>query len=68
MYYTPRMVQKNKKTGSTPKTASGETQSVSLRVRKDHLIELDKIADSKGIIRSAAIQIAIAEFIERRGK
>jgi predicted transcriptional regulator len=43
----------------------GKTVSVTLRVRRDHQAELDKIANRKGIIRSAAIQIAIAEFIER---
>jgi len=62
------MVQKSKKPVPAAKPTSGETQSVSLRVRKDHLVELDKIAAGKGIIRSSAIQIAIAEFIERKGK
>jgi predicted transcriptional regulator len=48
-----------------PKNTAEGSQSVSLRVRKEHVKALDKIADSKGIIRSAAIQIAIAEFIGR---
>lgn len=48
-----------------PRNAS---KSVTLRVRADHIVSLDAIAAKKGIIRSAAIQIAIAEFIERKGK
>jgi predicted transcriptional regulator len=62
------MIQKGKKTEIKAQPASPTTMPVTLRVRRDHLEELDKIAHSKGIIRSAAIQIAIAEFIERKGK
>ena len=42
------------------------TQSVTLRVRTAHLAELDRMAADLGIIRSAAIQLAIGEFIARR--
>ncbi len=59
--------EKNKAAKSSG-AAHAKTVSVSLRVRRDHITELDKIAEAKGIMRSAAIQIAIAEFIERGGK
>lgn len=47
---------------SSTKTDNGP---VSVRVRPNHLAKLDAYAASKGISRAAAIQIAIAELIER---
>jgi predicted transcriptional regulator len=57
-----------KKSTAAPEISADGTSSVTLRVRREHLREMDKIAKRKGIVRSAAIQIAIAEFIERDGK
>jgi predicted transcriptional regulator len=52
----------------SPKAPTLISMPVALRVKAAHIEALDKIASNMGIIRSAAIQIAIAEFIERRGK
>lgn len=51
------------KKGRKPATDTGTT--VSLRVKKDHLQKLDEYAAAKGIARASAIQIAIAELLER---
>lgn len=56
-----------KKATAKPKDA-GMSDPISGRIRKDHLQELDRIAALKGIKRWAAVQIAIAEFIARKGK
>jgi hypothetical protein len=47
------------------RTKASPTASVTLRVRRDHLAQLDKIAAAKGTVRAAQIQTAIAEFIEQ---
>lgn len=44
---------------------SKETQSTTLRIRTAHLEALEKIAERKGVIRSAVIQLAVSEYIER---
>jgi predicted transcriptional regulator len=41
---------------------------VSVRVKYTHLDALDNIAQALGINRSAAIQLAIAEFIKRKSR
>ena len=41
---------------------------VTLRVRPEQLIRLDAYAESKGIARASAIQITIAELLERNAK
>lgn len=51
------------KVGRKPSDDIGTT--VSVRVRREHLARLDAYAASKGIARNAAIQIAIAELMER---
>ena len=45
-----------------------KTTPVSVRINDAHLARLEKIAQRLGLQRSAAIQLAIAEFIQRRGK
>ena len=45
-----------------------ESESVTVRVKRDHLEKIDAIAETMGLNRSAAIKVAIAEMIERRGK
>ena len=45
-----------------------KTIPVSLRIKNSHLAALARIAQRLGLQRSSAIQLAIAEFIERRGK
>ena len=45
-----------------------KSTSVSVRIQDAHLAALAKIARGLGLQRSAAIQLAIAEFIERRAK
>ena len=62
------MEAQTKQTTAKENRAKNSSKSVTLRVRSDHIKALDAIAATKGIIRSAAIQIAIAEFIERKGK
>ena len=56
----------NAKPGRKPVADTGTT--VSLRVKSDHLARLDEYAASKGIARASAIQIAIAEMLERNAK
>ena len=53
----------NVKPGRKPVADAGTT--VSLRVKRDHLEKLDEFAAKKGIARASAIQIAIAELLER---
>jgi metal-responsive CopG/Arc/MetJ family transcriptional regulator len=43
-----------------------KTTPVAVRVSDDHLVELDKISKRLGTHRSALVQLAIGEFIERR--
>lgn len=45
-----------------------ETVSVTFRIQRDHLEALERVAKNLGIKRSGAIQIAIAELIERKKK
>jgi hypothetical protein len=40
---------------------------VAVRIRPEHLARLDEYAAGKGIARASAIQIAIAELLERAG-
>jgi predicted transcriptional regulator len=49
-----------------PKTSilSG-TQSITVRVRKKHVRALDALAERRGTERSAQIQQAIADYVER---
>lgn len=45
-----------------------KTTSITLRVNNTHLAELAKLETRLGVQRSALIQLAIAEFIERKTK
>jgi len=52
-----------KKVGRKPKGENGTP--VSVRVSPEHLERLSKYARAKGIPKTAAIQIAIAELLDR---
>ena len=45
-----------------------KTRSIALRVSEAHLAELDQLELADGVQRSAQIQRAIAEYLERRRK
>ena len=55
-----------KKAKKKATASDSESDSVTLRVRRDHLKKIDAIADRMGISRSAAIKVAIAELIQSR--
>ena len=44
------------------------TTPISLRINNAHLATLEKIAQRLGLQRSATIQLAIAQFIQREKK
>jgi predicted transcriptional regulator len=62
------MVSKSSKLIKVIHAATAGTASVTLRVRRDHLAQLDRIAAEKGTVRAAQIQTAISEFIQRNAK
>lgn len=49
----------------TEELAGSESQSITLRVQARKIQALDRLADYKGTTRSALIQLAIAEYLER---
>jgi predicted transcriptional regulator len=53
---------------AAPIAEKPKTTSVALRVSNTHLAELAKLERRLGVQRSALIQMAIAEYIERRSK
>ena len=56
-----------KKTGlKTPSPT--EAQNVTLRLRRQKVEALDELAERMGTTRSALIQMAIAEYLERSRK
>jgi predicted transcriptional regulator len=55
-----------KNTPATP--AKPKTTPVALRVNNAHLAELARLGEKLGVQRSALIQMAIAEYIERSKK
>jgi hypothetical protein len=60
--------QNTKTPGKRGPKASGDVGiPVAVRVRPEHLVRLDEYAAAKGIARASAIQIAIAEMLERAG-
>ena len=66
MAYNSPMISKAKKGAAKPKAAD-DTQHISLRIRADHVSSLDAIAARRGTNRSAQIQMAVAEYIEKQG-
>lgn len=48
--------------------AKPTTSSIALRVNDEHLAELAKLQRKLGVQRSALIQMAIAEYLERSRK
>lgn len=65
--YNPPMKSKSLASKPKPEKASG-TESVTIRVEREHLTRIDLVARTMGLKRSGAIKVAIAEFIERRAK
>jgi hypothetical protein len=61
---------KAKSTSQTraPKKSQEPTIPIQLRVRREHVEAIDKIAAERGTIRAAQVQQAIAEYIERMSK
>lgn len=59
-----------KSTKATEKSKAPLTgsASVTLRIRRDHLAEVDAMAAEDGTSRAAQIQIAIAKHIKREAK
>jgi hypothetical protein len=55
-----------KKAGRKPVNDKGKP--IPVRLKADHLARLDAFAESKGIPRTSAIQLAIAELLERNPK
>ena len=51
-----------------PRRKAAATASVTLRVKQDHLERLQRLADRRGISKSAAIQLAISEMLDRDGR
>jgi predicted transcriptional regulator len=51
----------------TEKDATGgDAQNVTLRMQRRKITALDELAERMGTTRSSLIQIAIAEYLERR--
>lgn len=59
------MPQRKAKVGRPPVAAPRE--SVTIRFRPDQLERLDALAEKKGTTRTALIQIAVAELLEKKG-
>lgn len=55
-----------KKAAAAPKTEDG-AQNVTVRIQKRKLRELDELAKRTGVVRSAHIQLAISQYLERNG-
>lgn len=69
MSYNPRMAARKSIPAKHPAGKEKlKTQSVTVRLSATHLSSLDELELRDGVQRSAQIQRAIAEYLERRQK